>query len=107
MLIRIRHDVRGSFNNIPAAGGDCVSVRRGQTVDVAEIFGLRLVMTGRATASGGDLGKDGELPPPKELAKIRERIRELTSPDIRDVLRDRSKLNPVEREELTRRALNM
>lgn len=107
MLVRMRRDVRGTFNNIPAAGGDCISVRRGQMVTVDELQGLRMILNGEAQEGGGELGRAWQQPPPKELAKIRERIAALTPPDIRDQLRDRSRLDPQQREELTRRALNL
>ncbi|MGO9158373.1 hypothetical protein [Mycobacterium sp.] len=106
MLVRMRKDVRGSFCGIPAAGGDCVSVYRGALVDVPEVFGLRLLMNGTAQEGGGDLGKDGQIPPPKELAKIRARIAELTPQDPIDQLRDK-KMDPAERAELLHRAFNM
>jgi hypothetical protein len=107
MKLRIRRDVRGSFLGI-VAGTDSISVHRGDTIDCPEPFALQLLMNGEAeTNLSGHLGRRGELPPPKEIARLRAQLAELQPPDIRDQLRDRSKLNPVEREALMRRAMNL
>ncbi len=50
-------------------------------VNVDEIHGLRMLLTGEAQEDGGELGKAWQQPQPKEMAKIRERIAELTPPD--------------------------
>lgn len=105
MLVRMRRDVFGGFCGIPATG--LISVHRGQTVSVPEIFGLRMLMSGEAQEGADDLAPAWQAPPPKQLAALRARIAALTPPDPIDQLADRSKLSPQQREELTRRALNL
>ncbi len=82
----MRRDVRGSFCGIPALGGDCISVRRGQMVNVDEIHGLRMLLTGEAQEGGDKLAPAWQAPPPKEIARLRAQIAELTPPDPIDLV---------------------
>jgi hypothetical protein len=85
MIVRMKVNVRGGFlGREPVTG--IHSVLRGDVVDVPESHGLQLIMRGDAEATlDGPVGRAGQQPAPRDIAKMRARIAELAAPDPVDV----------------------
>lgn len=114
MLVRMRVDVRGTFlGREPVTG--LYSTHRGDVLNVPESYALQLIMTGQAeTTLDGPVGRAGEKPPAREVAKLRAKIAELAAPDpiesLRDQIHERRKSGrpPTQAEnEALRYALNL
>jgi hypothetical protein len=108
--LRIRKNIRGTFLNI-RPDTNCVSVYRGDVVDCPEPLAQQLLLNGTAeTKLDGPLGRDGEIPPPRELTRLRAEVAALTAPHPVDelrALRKSGRREAPEYRELLHRVINL